>query len=133
MTRIDRDRNEVGSVRDMLREDFEAQAEWRRNKAVEYPNDDRNSKAAEMFDKLAATVGAVPESLLDAYAATFSRWETSEVVTSHSEALREVGSRSAPADAAAFVRDFVERINPERRRFEALRGFRVLDGNRDDP
>lgn len=40
-----------------LQDSFERQAEWRREKAVQYPDDaTRNLSAAETFDKLAATI-----------------------------------------------------------------------------
>lgn len=40
-----------------LKDSFEMQAEWRREKAAEFPDDaKRNMDAAEVFDKLAATV-----------------------------------------------------------------------------
>jgi hypothetical protein len=36
--------------------DFEREAEWRHEKATQYPNDPRNKKAAALLDRLAATV-----------------------------------------------------------------------------
>jgi hypothetical protein len=44
-------------TRQELQEEFERQAEGRRSKANEYPDGTRNIEAAEIFDRLAATVG----------------------------------------------------------------------------
>jgi hypothetical protein len=54
-------------TRQELQEEFERQAEWRRMKADEYPDDDtRNIEAAEIFDRLAATVADIKSYQLDA-------------------------------------------------------------------
>ena len=52
-----------------MKEEFEGQAEWRREKAEEYPEDPRNQGAAELFDTLAATADAIPQAVLVAYGA----------------------------------------------------------------
>ncbi len=49
---------------DMLKEVFEAQADWRAQKAAEYQNDDRNQLAVEIFNRLAATADDVPQELM---------------------------------------------------------------------
>jgi hypothetical protein len=101
-----------------LKEEFEGQMWWREEKAEQYPNDKRNLETVEIFKRLAATANDVPRSLMDEYEAVFLRWETDEVVSMHSEALRAVGFHSSPENATEFVRDFVESVNAERRRFE---------------
>jgi hypothetical protein len=55
------------------------------------------------------------------YKAVFFRWDTSEVVRLHNEALRAVGFCTHPKDATAFVRAFIEMVNTDRRRFETFR------------
>jgi hypothetical protein len=42
----------------------EDQAEWRRRKAIEYPDDRRNLDAAEEYERLAKTVQNIPDDLL---------------------------------------------------------------------
>ena len=44
-----------------LQDVFKEQAEWRREKAKQYPNDERNLQAAAIFGRLAATVDAIPQ------------------------------------------------------------------------
>ena len=45
-----------------LRDHFEEQAEWRREKPERYPDDKRHlQKTAAIFDRLAATVDAIPQ------------------------------------------------------------------------
>ena len=44
-----------------LQDVFEEQAEWRREKARQYPNEKHNLEAAAIFDRLAATVDAIPQ------------------------------------------------------------------------
>ena len=49
----------VGQVE--LRDDFKEQAEWRREKAEQHPNDKRHLEAAAIFDRLATAVDAIPQ------------------------------------------------------------------------
>ena len=42
-------------------QDFKEHAEWRREKAQHYPNEERNLEAAAILDRLAATVDAIPQ------------------------------------------------------------------------
>ena len=55
----------VGHVE--LRDDFKEQAEWRREKAEQYPDDKRHLEAAAIFDRLAATVDAIPQDVFIAF------------------------------------------------------------------
>jgi hypothetical protein len=55
----------VGHVE--LRGDFKEQAEWRREKAEQYPDDKRHLEAAAIFDRLAATVDAIPQDVFIAF------------------------------------------------------------------
>ena len=50
-----------------LRDDFKEQAEWRREKAEQYPDDKRHLEAAAIFDRLAATVDAIPQDVFIAF------------------------------------------------------------------
>ncbi|MGA8616427.1 MAG: hypothetical protein WB760_32980 [Xanthobacteraceae bacterium] len=95
---------------EQLKTDFEGQAEWRRGKAAEYPGDDRNLKAAELLDRLEGTVDAVPPLLRKQYEAAFDGPDVSRAVECHSEALRQVGFQSEPANAAAFISGFLAEL-----------------------
>jgi hypothetical protein len=50
-----------------LKPELEDQAEWRRRKTVEYPDDHRNLDSAEENERLAKTVQDIPDHLLVAY------------------------------------------------------------------
>jgi len=101
-----------------LKDDVEATQFWRAEKAEQHPDDLRNQRGVEILGRLAETADDVPPELMAEYDAVFLRWETSEVVRLHSEALRRVGFHSHPANATEFVRQFVEEANADRRRFE---------------
>jgi hypothetical protein len=98
----------AGIDRPGLREAFEDQAEWRREKAKQYPDDERNLAAAAIFDRLAATVDAIPEDVFVAFTELgpdvddgfrdLERW---------TEMLGDVGFNSAPETAEDFVRSFI--------------------------
>ena len=80
-------------MRQELKEEFEREAEWRRQKAAEYPDDKRNLDAAAGYDRLAATVGAVPDELMVAYTECFNDMTETEL---HRELLKEVFHAGAP-------------------------------------
>ena len=70
--------DDVACARDMLKADLEDQAEWRRRKAVEYPDDRRNIDSAEEYERLAKTVKDIPADLLVAYSEAFEDAPDSE-------------------------------------------------------
>jgi hypothetical protein len=90
-----------------LRDDFKEEAEWRREKAKQYPHDERYLGAATIFDRLAATVDDIPQDVF----ITFS--EHPEIadgvldVERWTEMLRAVGFGSSPETAEEFVRSFI--------------------------
>ena len=89
---------------EMLREQFENTARWRREKAREYPDDERNLWAAETLERLAATVADVDPQLLTAYFELFDDLPDSEA---EQEMFRSVGFHSAPETAEEFIRGFI--------------------------
>jgi hypothetical protein len=94
----------VGHVE--LRGDFKEQAEWRREKAEQYPDDKRHLEAAAIFDRLAATVDAIPQDVFIA----FSKLEVDDGlldVERWTEMLRDVGFGLSPKTAEEFVRSFI--------------------------
>src|SRR6516165_6244066 len=73
--------DDVAWTREMLKTELEDQAEWRRQKAVEYPHDRRNLDSAEEYERLAKTVKDIPDNLLVAYSEAYQdapdveRWQ----------------------------------------------------------
>jgi hypothetical protein len=73
--------DDIARIREMLKAELEEAAEWRRRKAVEYPDDRRNRDSATEYDRLAKTVKDIPDDLLVAYSEAFEdapdseRWE----------------------------------------------------------
>jgi hypothetical protein len=70
--------DDVAWTRQMLKSELEDQAEWRRQKAVEYPDDRRNLDSAEEYERLAKTVKDIPRDLLVAYSECFDDAPDSE-------------------------------------------------------
>ncbi len=91
-----------------LRDVFKEEAEWRREKAKQHPNDERHLWAAAILDRLAATVDAIPQDVFLAFSEPgpdvadglldVERW---------TEMLREVGFGSSPETAEDFVKSFI--------------------------
>ena len=102
---------DVAGTRRLLKEELEDQAEWRRRKAVEYPDDRRNLDAADEYERLAKTVPHVPAALLVAYAESFQdlpdteRWQ---------EMLKDVFRGFwSPVDATEMVQHFLDQKRDE--------------------
>jgi hypothetical protein len=90
--------------RGMLSETFERQAEWRRQKVGEFPDDLRNAEAAAILEKLAGTVGSVPGDVLSAYYDLFDDVSDTAI---EAEMLQRVGFQYTPDTAEDFVRAFI--------------------------
>ena len=92
--------------RDMLKGDLEDQAEWRRRKAAEYPDDRRNLDSAEEYERLAKTVKDIPDDLLVAYSEAFEDVPDSE---RWQEMLKDIfRGFSDFANATELVQAFVD-------------------------
>jgi hypothetical protein len=90
---------------------FENSAEWRREKAHEYPDDHRNLKAAEQLDALANSVVNVSAACATQYAELFSGESGAHrAVEEEQEMIRSVGFHRSWATAEEFIGDLVERI-----------------------
>jgi hypothetical protein len=91
--------------RDELKETFERQAVWRRQKAAEHPDDKRDLEAAKIFDRLAATVKDIPLDVSRAYRELFD----DDILDSETaqKMLRAVRFHSEPLNAEAFVRELL--------------------------
>jgi len=90
-----------------LQDVFKEQAEWRREKARQYLNEEHNLEAAAIFDRLAATVDAIPQDVLalselgnvDDGLLYVERW---------TEMLCDVAFSSSPPETAEdFVKSFI--------------------------
>ncbi len=91
-----------------LQDIFKEQAAWRREKAEQYPDGKRHVEAAAIFDRLAATVDAIPQDVFVAFSQPgpgvtdglldVERW---------TEMLRDVGVGSSPKTAEDFVKSFI--------------------------
>ena len=88
-------------IREALRLDFEQTADWRRSQSCRVQRTVGNLEAAELLDKLAASVETVAPDLLDAYGSLRDDYMNSE---QHSEMFRQIGSRSWPETAEDFVK-----------------------------
>jgi hypothetical protein len=89
-----------------LRDDFKEQAAWRREKAEQDPDDKRQLEAAAIFDRLAATVDAIPQDVFIA----FTKLEVNDDlldVERWTQMLCDVGCGSSPETAEDFVRSFI--------------------------
>src|ERR1700731_4157149 len=89
-------------------QDFKERAEWRREKAKQYPNEERNLEAAAVFDRMAATVDAIPQDVFVALSELGPNVDDDLLdVERWTEMLRDVGFQSAPKNAEDFVRSFI--------------------------
>jgi hypothetical protein len=92
--------------RQELQDVFKEQAEWQREKAKQSPDEERYLAAAAIFDRLAATVDAIPQDVFIA----FSKLEVDDGlldVERWTEMLRDVGFGLSPKTAEEFVRSFI--------------------------
>jgi hypothetical protein len=92
---------------ELLKVEFLNTAEWRRQKAAEYPDDKRNLEAADLLERLAETVDQVEPALLQAYV---ELWEDAPEAEALSDMLREIGFYTAPKTATEFVAAFISRM-----------------------
>jgi len=98
--------DDIAWTRDMLKGDLEDQAEWRRRKAAEYPDDRRNLDSAEEYERLAKTVKDIPDDLLVAYSEAFEDVPDSE---RWQEMLKDIfRGFSDFANATELVQAFVD-------------------------
>ena len=92
-----------GERRIVLVEICEGKAQWRRQKAVEHPDEKRNLEAATILDRLAKSVDSVPPTTLNSFFELYEDYEGEEL----SEELRQVGFHSDPKTAEDFCRSYI--------------------------
>ena len=90
-----------------LQDVFKEQAEWRREKARQYPNEEHNLEAAAIFDRLAATVDAIPQDVFVALSELGNVDDGLLDVERWTEMLCDVAFSSSPETAEDFVRSFI--------------------------
>lgn len=87
-----------------LKEELERQAEWRREKVAEYPDDGRNADAATLLDRLAKSVERIDPVVVDTFYSLFDDGSDSELWL---EWLRQVGFHQWPESAEELCRAFI--------------------------
>jgi hypothetical protein len=87
-------------TRELLKAELEEKVDWRRRKAVEYPNDRRNRDAAKEYERLAKTVKDIPDDLLVEYLEAFEDAPDSE---RWHEMLNDIFRGFGPADATEVI------------------------------
>jgi hypothetical protein len=94
----------VGAHRRDLKDEFLHQADWRYQKASEYPDDERSAKAAGMLARLAATVDTCPDEVIDTYA---SLLDDPSAVEIWSAMINRIGFGYSPSLAEEYLRGFI--------------------------
>ena len=100
-------------VRELLVFAIENTRHWRREKAEESPEDNRNLKAAECLEGLETSVASVNPDLFAEYRVVFwtPYFDSStalELIEVHSEVLRSVGFSLFPKNVNELVRDLLD-------------------------
>jgi hypothetical protein len=111
MTTTETTTDDVAWTREMLKSELEDQAQWRREKAVDYPHDRRNLVSAEEYERLANTAKDIPDDLLIAFKEAYEdvpdveRWQ---------EMLKDIfRGFSDFANATELVQAFVDQKRDE--------------------
>ena len=92
-----------------LTNEFLKTANWRREQAIDYPDDKWNFEAVALLDRLANTVDEIDPRLLEAYAGFWEGDGLSGAET-QSEMLRGVAFDWAPQTASEFVSEFISKM-----------------------
>jgi SLT domain-containing protein len=88
--------------------DVGATAEWRRDKAAQYPEDERNERAAELLERLTAEINALNWSPLHLRIETFVN--DGEISGEINFILKSIGFRYVPATGEQLLRDIVAQL-----------------------
>lgn len=96
--------------------EFGNKADWRRGKARQYPDDERNLDAAELLDRLAGEIlalagTAAAEALEQAYGAAFAEQDDDraiELMRLWAEYRAGIGFRLFPDSGEVVLRDLTE-------------------------
>ncbi len=94
----------ASDIRTDLRAEFLRQAEVQRERSAQTPDDFRYEEAANIFEKMAASVPSIEQIVLQPYKELFDDLADKEA---HSELIREVGFSWWPHSADEFCRRFI--------------------------
>jgi len=97
-------------MRGALKAELLEGARWRRAKAAEFPNDDRNLPAAEMLERVAATVDDVPDNLMRQYGEAWHPEISAKTSEVQSVLMRDIGFRSATDSAAKLIEHLLDHV-----------------------
>jgi hypothetical protein len=102
---------------DMLMEDLQRTADWRLQKAEEFPHDTRNRAAADSLQQLANQIrilsgGDLDQQLASLSNASLASGRADALITAQSQPLREVGFHWA-GNAADFMKALIGRFERE--------------------
>ena len=106
--------SEIDDARDVLSEAILETARWRLEKAEQFPNEPRNTPAAEMLRRIAASVTDVPDDLMRRYSEAWHDETASQTSETQSVLLRDTGFRSASDTATTLVEHLMEHVDDAR-------------------
>lgn len=104
------DQVEIDDAREALAEAILDTARWRREKATEFPNDGRNRSAAELLERIAATVSDVPAGLMQQYAEAWHGEAAFRISEAQFTSLRHVGFSGADDNATGLVEHLLRQV-----------------------
>ena len=108
------DSSEIDDARDALSEAILETARRRLEKAEQFPNEPRNTPAAELLKRIAASVVDVPDELMRRYSEAWHDEMASQTSETQSVLLRDIGFRSASDTATTFVEHLMEHVDDVR-------------------
>lgn len=106
--------SEIDDARDALSEAILETARWRLEKAEHFPSETRNTRAAELLRRIAASVTDVPDDLMRRYSEAWHDETASQTSETQSVLLRDIGFRSASAIATTLVEHLMEHVDDAR-------------------
>jgi len=99
--------NNISERREMLKDDFQFQAEWRKQKSIEYPEDRRNIDAHNILLRIASTVDSLTDEEIQTFYDEFDSDGPLDACEKWNEMLRRVGFSSAPDHAREMLHEFI--------------------------
>jgi hypothetical protein len=111
----------VAEVIDSLVNHLEGTANWRREKADEYPDDVRNIEAAEILDRLASQLRSLDGKTATAFAVAVNTTDHFRVSEAFSEYLGRIGFDHDPRNAVELLDDIMHALDRDGAMRELLR------------
>jgi restriction system protein len=110
-------------IDDLIVINVESTAYWRRQKAEEFPEDQRNIQAADMLERLATELRALEGTALHERVARLAEEDGENFSFTLSEFLRAVGFRSFPSSGEDFLNEFLFNLLDLRPELKSLRSI----------